>query len=68
MKYFFACRYIYKKKKKNEKHMLTLGLLGTQCADVNTDLGFFELALSIAMFLSDCLVSAMTSFTVSAHS
>ena len=67
----FFCMSIYlqkKKKKKNEKHMLTLGLLGTQCADVNTDLGFFELALSIAMFLSDCLVSAMTIFTVSAHS
>ena len=60
--------YLQKKKKKNEKHMLTLGLLGTQFAGVNIDLGFFELALSIAMFLSDCLVSAMIIFTVSEHS
>ena len=48
--------------------MLTVSLSETQCAGINTDLRFFELALSIAIFLNDCLVSAMTIFTVSAHS
>ena len=48
--------------------MSTVSLSGTQYAGINTDLWFFELALSIAIFLNNCLLSAMTIFTLSAHS